>query len=168
MTDSTGHNQLAVLGNEINACHQRAQMHAGKAVENAIRCGQRLAEAKASVPHGQWLPWLRENVSFSERSVQAYMRAYSKYGANPQRVTDMSLREALAVVKTPRADRRQFDAEIAAMLERHRAIPAKPVQDWTAEDARACADRIREIDAIFHRNGMCCEDDCLSCDTEAA
>src|SRR5215472_15300963 len=61
---------LADLGARINEAHHLAIGHAGKAIEQAIACGQLLLEAKAKVPHGKWLPWLRNNISFGERSAQ--------------------------------------------------------------------------------------------------
>jgi hypothetical protein len=33
-----------------------------------------LAEAKAMLAHGQWLPWLRENCDVSARTAQSYMQ----------------------------------------------------------------------------------------------
>jgi DUF3102 family protein len=44
------------------------------AIEHAIECGRLLVEAKASVPHGEWLPWLRENTEVSERTARRWMR----------------------------------------------------------------------------------------------
>ena len=55
-------NSLADLGARINEAHRLAIGHAGKAIEHAIPCGQLLLEAKAKVPHGKWLPWLRDDV----------------------------------------------------------------------------------------------------------
>lgn len=40
---------------------------AGKAL---LGIGQRLIEAKETLPHGEWLPWLTERVEFSERTAQ--------------------------------------------------------------------------------------------------
>ena len=44
------------------------------AIEHAIECGRLLVEAKASVPHGEWLPWLCENTKVSERTARRWMR----------------------------------------------------------------------------------------------
>lgn len=41
------------------------------AIEMRLECGRRLAQKKASLPHGEWLPWLAENagvLGFSERT----------------------------------------------------------------------------------------------------
>jgi hypothetical protein len=73
-TNIAASNSLTDLGARINEAHQLAIGHAGKAIEHAIACGQMLLEAKAKVPHGKWLPWLRDNITFGERSAQGYMR----------------------------------------------------------------------------------------------
>jgi protein gp37 len=40
----------------------------------AIRAGTKLCEAKALLPHGEWLPWLRKHVEMTERVAQYYMQ----------------------------------------------------------------------------------------------
>jgi DUF3102 family protein len=75
-----GHNALERdLAARINEAHHSAMRHADKAISQAIACGEMLLEAKAKLPHGQWLPWLRKNITFGERSAQGYMRIAQKY-----------------------------------------------------------------------------------------
>ena len=49
----------------------RLKQDAGNAI---LGIGQRLIEAKAMLPHGEWLPWLTEQVEFSERTARNFMR----------------------------------------------------------------------------------------------
>lgn len=44
-----------------------------QAAESIYEIGRRLIEAKAQLEHGEWLPWLRSEVEFSEASAQRYM-----------------------------------------------------------------------------------------------
>lgn len=67
--------QLAAISLEIAAEHEKAQASATAAVAHAIRAGELLLRAKEQLPHGQWLPWLSANCSFSERTAQRYIRA---------------------------------------------------------------------------------------------
>ena len=39
-----------------------------------LEIGRRLIEAKAQLAHGEWLPWLKEKVEFSEATAQRFMR----------------------------------------------------------------------------------------------
>jgi hypothetical protein len=88
------------LGSRINEEHRLAVQHAGNAIEHALACGRMLLEAKAKVGHGKWTQWLQDNVAFSERSAQAYMRIAS----NPQRSADLgSIQSALTSLAKPLA-----------------------------------------------------------------
>jgi hypothetical protein len=61
--------------------------------------------------------------------------------------------------------RQRLDAEFSAW-KAEKAARARPVDtvDWTIEHAKECADNIRQLDEILHRNGFCTRDrDCLSC-----
>ena len=44
-----------------------AQQKGGEAVLTIGRC---LIEAKSMLPHGAWLPWLNEKVSYSDRTAR--------------------------------------------------------------------------------------------------
>ena len=54
-------------------------------LKHAIECGRLLIEAKATLPHGAWLPWLEANVSFGARQAQKYMRLADHADALPNR-----------------------------------------------------------------------------------
>ena len=73
-----GDNRLPVLADEINRAHKQARAAARTSLKHAMEAGERLLEAKATIGHGGWLEWLFSNVSFSQRTAQAYMRLASK------------------------------------------------------------------------------------------
>lgn len=66
---------LSALAAEVAVEHQKAQRSATAAIAHARRAGELLLAAKARLPHGQWLPWLKENCAFAERTAQRYMTA---------------------------------------------------------------------------------------------
>jgi DUF3102 family protein len=61
---------------EIARLHQEILAAARTSVEKAIRIGELLTAAKSKLRHGEWLPWLRKNVVFSERTARNYMRCF--------------------------------------------------------------------------------------------
>jgi DNA N-6-adenine-methyltransferase (Dam)/Protein of unknown function (DUF3102) len=63
-----------VLVEEIEREHDAALGAARASLKHAAACGRLLLEAKASVPHGRWLPWIEANLSFCARQAQKYMR----------------------------------------------------------------------------------------------
>jgi hypothetical protein len=94
-------NDLSGLAEQINAEHAKAEGTLRAGIEHARIVGQLLLQAKEKCSHGQWLPWLRENVQFSERTAQGYMRVAKKWPeleAKAQRVALLPYREALSVL----------------------------------------------------------------------
>ena len=71
-----GSNRLPVLAAQIIEAHDVVGHSIRCAVEAAVEAGNRLNEAKALLPHGQWISWLQRNVSgLNPRRAQRYMRA---------------------------------------------------------------------------------------------
>ena len=60
---------LSVIADELHAALKRE-------TDEIIDIGGLLTEAKAHMKHGEWLPWLRNEFSMSERSAQRYMKAH--------------------------------------------------------------------------------------------
>lgn len=94
---------IEVVTAEILAYKQQA----GYAV---LEIGRRLIEAKELLSHGEWLPWLKEKVEFSEASAQRFMRLAREY-TNPSTVTDLGTAKALQLLVLPASEREDFLAE---------------------------------------------------------
>ena len=95
---------LSTLAALANQAHDRALKTANNAVQLAIDCGQILLRAKAQCQHGEWLPWLKENVRFSRQTANRYVALAS----NCSRVSNLpSIREALACL----TEESELDAE---------------------------------------------------------
>lgn len=129
---------LTDLAAEINQAHQLAEQSARMAIDHARRAGELLIQAKAAVPHGQWLPWLSENVTVGVRQAQRYMRlAQHPELANATSESHLTLSGALAAITEPRdayaiaqddlrarleAEHEEF-REIMGYLRRHEELP---------------------------------------------
>jgi hypothetical protein len=74
MENIQGHNRLPTLAIEIKTHLADARHHHMASVTSAIEAGSALLEAKALLPHGQWLGWLKDNCGLSVRVAQNYMR----------------------------------------------------------------------------------------------
>jgi hypothetical protein len=104
MTDLALSNSLTDLAARIKAERQAAESCMWESVQHAINLGNLLIEAKAQLPHGQWLPWLRDHVELSTRSAQLYMqlaKAPELDGPNAQRVAHLPLRDVAVLVAQP-------------------------------------------------------------------
>ena len=70
-----GSNSLVDLAARIRTHHEATVAALSSAVMSAMAAGDLLIEAKAALPHGQWLPWLADNCPhLSERSAQLYIK----------------------------------------------------------------------------------------------
>lgn len=139
---------IEVITDEI--LHYKNQ--AGAAI---VEIGRRLIEAKEKLSHGEWLPWLKERVEFSERLAQSFMLAARRYEANPQPVADFGLRKALALKDFTDEAIKEFDAanDIKAMSAREleQALAdkkaAEQARDKMANDMRVANERIAAAQA---------------------
>lgn len=78
--------------------------------ERLIAIGQRLIEAKGMLAHGEWLPWLEQNVEMSEKTAQDFMRIAREF-SNPQALADLGKTKVLKLLLLPAAEREEFLAE---------------------------------------------------------
>lgn len=117
---------------------------------NIVDIGLRLIEAKEMLSHGEWLPWLKENVCFSEATAQRYMKVAMEF-PNPALVRDLGVRKALALLELPPSERegfaeennvidmtsRELEKAIRERDEARRAAEAAKADAQTAEESRA-------------------------------
>lgn len=135
------------LAGRIRAEHEQVGTALRITLGRAIHCGELLIEAKAQVPHGGWLPWLKEHCAMTERTAQGYMRvARERDRLNTQSFADLGVGEALARLAEPR-DRTDIPRPIEPSMEQPTAVTAIVVPDLftTRRDpAAAAATVVRE------------------------
>ena len=125
---------LPVIISEIKIIEQNV---AKTAMEGAIQIGQRLQEAKEQVGHGNFEAWCNENLNYSSRTARNFMRIADEYGgengliSNRKMSSDLSISNALSLLKVPEEDRKKF-------VEEHN------VEDMTNKDLE---DEIRKLKA---------------------
>lgn len=123
---------------EITADILQAQVDGGKAV---LIIGNGLIEAKGKLDHGQWLDWLTENVGYSEKSAENYMRIARNY-SNPQLVADLGMRKALSLLALPETDRETFVAEANVVDMTSRELEKAVRERAEALEAKDAAERL--------------------------
>lgn len=58
---------------KINVLHQELEDLSRVALQKVLECGSLLTEQKAALKHGEWLPWCKENLKFSDRQARKYI-----------------------------------------------------------------------------------------------
>jgi hypothetical protein len=66
---------VKALEPQINAEHMKAMEGAKSYMEHAMKAGDLLANAKKILPHGAFQNWITDNLAFTVRTAQNYMRA---------------------------------------------------------------------------------------------
>jgi hypothetical protein len=134
------------LAERINDEHRRCVEAACSTLEHARKAGELLLEAKAQLPHGGWLPWLREHFTFSDRVARNYMRVAREWDriaeANRNHGSDLTYRQGLRLLSAPDNDG-PFGPEQQAQPGR-RSILDSP-QEWR----EFCAERWWDLFAMF-------------------
>jgi hypothetical protein len=95
-------NYLPELAARIRAEHRATADALKSSAEHGIAASELLIEAKAKVPHGQWLPWLKEHCVISERTAQIYMRLAKNRKEVEEQIrmtsSDLTVTEATALL----------------------------------------------------------------------
>jgi hypothetical protein len=100
---------LPELATAIEREHCAAITAARSALEHAAECGRLLLEAKGSVSHGGWLPWVEASLSFGPRQAQKYMRLAEHSGDLAQMRLEnahLTIDGALALLAAPKPNKR--------------------------------------------------------------
>ena len=121
-----------------------AKRTGGEAILTIGRC---LNEAKDLLPHGEWLPWLTEQVEFSPRTAQKFMKLAREW-SNANTLADLGASKALMLLALPTEERETFIEEhnvidmSARQLEA--AIKERDEARIDAADAQKSAMKLRE------------------------
>jgi hypothetical protein len=126
------------LATRINAKYREVESLARSTVEGGIELGGMLLEKKESMRHGEWGPWVRAHFEGSERQAERFMQVYNnrdKLRANPTRVADMSLRQALRIISPPpKEDQKEDSTKKLAKQLKDKGVSPK-LAKWLAQSA---------------------------------
>ncbi len=95
----------------VREAAERIKLRLRRTAEDIIEIGKDLIAVKERLPHGQFLPWLREEFDMSEHTARRFMGVAREYGDKTRIVRDLeptALYE-LAAPSTPQAVRDQVE-----------------------------------------------------------
>jgi len=62
--------------NEITRLHNEIEESLRMSLQKAIRIGELLSKAKDELKHGEFIPWIEKNLSFTDRTARRYIRIF--------------------------------------------------------------------------------------------
>lgn len=116
-------------------------------VRSAIKIGQLLKEVKASLKHGEWEPWLRDNVDYSISKAQRFMKMADAYEGQlaagdedlAELFASMVPSKALVLAQLAPAQRKEFvqehNTDEMSVREMREAVKAKEEAEKRAAQA---------------------------------
>lgn len=122
--------QLRSYCDEIIELHQELGGLVTRSVQIIWTIGRNLAEVKGRLDHGHFLPWVKENLPFSDETARKYMKVFERFPGGLPEGMDLKTAYVEAGVKKLAAPEVQ-DAESADAGEL--VVPAR---DWAKEWAR--------------------------------
>lgn len=108
-----------------------------------IKIGELLTQVKDMIPHSEWGYYLENEVEFSQRSANNYMKLYAEYSQNPnsQALANMPYAKAIQLLTLPEGDRAEFiethDVEDMSSRELGKAIKERNAALQAQKDAEA-------------------------------
>jgi hypothetical protein len=82
------------LADKVRGAADRIRERVKKTVEDIIEVGNDLLAVKEALPHGQFLPWLRAEFGWSERSAENFMSVADKFKS--ARIADLPIQPSAA------------------------------------------------------------------------
>lgn len=124
------------IASEINLIKSRTDKIM---LQSCVQIGRCLTEAKAMLPYGEWGKWLKEEVSYSQRTADHLMRIYREFGpksASPgvslpdsNQDSNLSFSQAVILLGIPAEEREEFlachDVENMSKRELQAAVQEK-------------------------------------------
>lgn len=89
----------------IREAHENVESSAKDVLYWAQIAGKELQAQKERLGRGEWLPWVEQNLPFSVRTAEVYMRLYNGRAlikANSQNSAAVSINAALSLLKKPK------------------------------------------------------------------
>jgi gas vesicle protein len=82
------------IADKVRSAADRIRERIKKTVEDIIEVGNDLMAVKEALPHGQFLPWLRAEFGWSERSAQNFMSVAEKFKS--AKIADLPIQPSAA------------------------------------------------------------------------
>lgn len=109
---------INTIASEIRYIQGDVQQYAAA---GALKIGERLCEAKELLDHGEFLPWLKDEFGWTDRTAQKLMAVYREFGdsqkslfgpgINTKTYSDLPVSKLYLLISVPESEREEFVKE---------------------------------------------------------
>ena len=92
--DQASNSKTLGCADKVRSAADRIRERVKKTVEDIIEVGNDLLAVKEALPHGQFLPWLRAEFGWSERSAQNFMSVAEQFKS--AKIADLPIQPSAA------------------------------------------------------------------------
>lgn len=148
---------INTIASEIRYIQNDVQQYAAA---GALKIGERLCEAKELLDHGEFLPWLKDEFGWTDRTAQKLMAVYREFGdsqkslfgpgINAKTYSDLPVSKLYLLISVPESEREEFvkENDIAEISVREMEKLLKEKKE-AEENARESADALEELNGKY-------------------
>lgn len=148
---------INTIASEIRYIQNDVQQYAAA---GALKIGERLCEAKELLEHGEFLPWLKDEFGWTDRTAQKLMAVYREFGdsqkslfgpgINTKTYSDLPVSKLYLLISVPESEREEFvrENDIAEISVREMEKLLKEKKE-AEENARESADALEELNGKY-------------------
>lgn len=114
-------------GDELNRLHTEIERKLKSTVQDAIRAGEILTNLKERMPHGDFLPWVKTNCSFSTSTADKYRKLYVYQNKIP---SSGNLQDAYRQIETIEQQAKQSEGQKARERIRQYLSTGEKPEGW--------------------------------------
>lgn len=116
----------------LNQIEAEINVLKNQTAQNIIEIGRKLNRAKELVPHGEWIKWLEEKVTFTRQTANKFMRIADEY-SNVNAALQLGTEKLWLMLEVPQEKREEF-------------IQENQVEDMTTRELRQAIKEKRELE----------------------
>lgn len=146
---------INTITSEIRYIQNDVQQYAA---QGALKIGERLCEAKELLGHGEFLPWIKDEFGWTDRTAQKLMAVYREFGdsqkslfgpeINTKTYSDLPVSKLYLLISVPESEREDFvkDNNVAEMSvrEMEKLLREKKEAEDESREAHAELDKLAD------------------------
>ena len=140
----------------LNQIEAEINVLKNQTAQNIIEIGKKLNRAKELIPHGEWIKWLEEKVTFTRQTANKFMRIADEY-SNVSATLQLGTEKLWLMLEVPQEEREEFiqenQVEDMTTRELRQAIKEKKELEKQVEELKNQEPKVIEVEKEVYPKG---------------